>query len=164
MNIQQPQFVGLTAASQLFTRDVLIDRLSNESFSEILETDVNQLLNWENAASPADRRIGQLISAAHTREELEQILIRGYKQIGAGLDIDFGDQNDPNLGGGIETVTCGLIVGVAAGVAAAWIYDEFIDNDDHTTTITDDQGTNWEIVTDDDGHVKRIRRVGGRSE
>ncbi|MEX2498989.1 MAG: hypothetical protein WD397_08970 [Wenzhouxiangellaceae bacterium] len=164
MNIQYPQFVGLTAASQIFTRDILIDRLSTESFSEILETDINQLLNWENAASPADRRIGQLVSAAHTKEELTNILIRGYKLIGAGLDLELDAQDDADLGGGVETVTCGFIVGVAAGVAAAWIYDEFIDNDDHVTTITDDQGTNWEVVTDDDGHIKKIRRVGGRSE
>jgi len=163
LNIQQPQFVGMTAASQLYTRDILIDRLSNESFAQILESDVNQILNWQNAESQADRRIGQLISTAHTKDELEQILIRGYKQIGAGLDIDFGDQ-DPDLGGGVETVTCGIVVGVVAGVAAAWIYDEFIDNEDNTTVITDDQGTDWEIVTDDEGNVKRIRRVGGRSE
>ncbi|GAB4181212.1 MAG: hypothetical protein Tsb002_00980 [Wenzhouxiangellaceae bacterium] len=164
MNIQQPEFVGLTAASQIFTRDILIDRLASESFAEIVETDANQILDWENAPTPADQRIGRLISTAHTKDELKQMLVRGYKILGSGLDLELDDSDNDDIGGGVETVTCGIIVGVVAGVAAAWIYDEFIDNEDNTTIITDDQGTDWEIVTDDEGNVKRIRRTGGRSE
>lgn len=157
MSMNLPVFIGMTSGVKSRLRDILIDRLQANTMDEIIENDLEQITDWQSMPPSLDRRILRLINTVHSKDELKAMIARAYRNIGTGLNSNSPLSN--LIGGGIETVTCGFVIGVAASLAAAAIYDYFND-ETYTTTITDDNGTDWEVVTDNDGRVISIKRKG----
>lgn len=146
-------------------RDQLFDRLREQTLKEMIEEQVQAILDWTAEKDPVLARQKRLLAAAFDRAELHDLCRRALLDV---LKLPPEMADDDLLSGGepvsATSVAIGIAVGIGTSLAAAWVYDEFIEGDvTHTQTIEDSDGTSWEITTDEDGRIIKIKREDGRT-
>lgn len=146
-------------------RDQLFDRLREQTIEEMIDDQVVAILDWMTEKDPFLARQKRLLAVAFDRKELCDLCRRALLNV---LKLPPGMADDDLLTGAepvsATSVAIGIAIGIGTSLAAAWVYDEWIEGDvTHTQTITDSDGINWEITTDEDGRIISIKREEARS-